>query len=58
MSEVSPSSELLIQPLVEQLERVLADHCAVVVAPTSNDGVQQSDQVDLLGRFIVTDDLR
>ncbi len=57
MSEMSPSSEFLEQPLVEQLERAFAHYCSIVVAPTSDDGVQQSDQVDLLGRLIVADGL-
>ena len=54
MPEKRPSSELLIQAVVEQMERPRTDHRTIVVGPASNDRVEYADQIYLLGRLVLT----
>src|SRR5262245_37463258 len=56
--EKRPSSELLIQSVVEQMERLCADHRTIVIGPASDDRVKDADQVRLLGRLMLTDQRR
>jgi hypothetical protein len=56
--EERPSSALLIQLVVEPMEGRRTDHRAIVMCPTSDDRVKYPDQVRLLGRLVLTDDLR
>src|SRR5215472_4804631 len=56
--EKRPSSELLIQSVVEQMKRPRTDHCPIVIGPASDDRVQEADQVRLRGRLLLTDQRR
>src|SRR5262249_22495763 len=56
--EKRPSSELLIQSVVEQMKRPRTDHCTIVIGPASDDRVQDADQVCLRGRLVLTDQRR
>ena len=56
--EKRPSSELLIQAVVEQMKGPCTDHCTIVIGPASDDRVEDADQVRLLGRFMLTDQCR
>ena len=58
MPEKRPSSELLIQAVVEQMERPRTDHRTIVIGPASDDRVEDADQVRLLGRLVLTDQRR
>jgi len=56
--EKRPSSELLIQAVVEQMKGPCTDHCTIVISPASDDRVEYADQVRLLGRLMLTDQRR
>jgi hypothetical protein len=56
--EKRPSSELLIEPVVEQMEGLRTDHRPIVIGPASDDGVEHPNQVRLLGRLVLADRLR
>jgi hypothetical protein len=56
--EQRPSSELLIQAVVEQMKGPYTDHCTVVIGPASDEQVKEADQVRLLGRLMLTDQRR
>ena len=53
-----PSSELLIQSVVEQMKGLRTDHRTIVIGPASNDRVEDADQVRLLGCLVLTDHRR
>lgn len=57
MPEKRPSSELLIQLAVEPMEGRRTDHRAIVIGPARDDRVEYPDQVRLLGRLVLSDDL-
>ena len=56
--EKRPSSELLIQAVVEQMKGLCTDHRTLVIGPASNDRVEDADQVRLLGCLVLTDQRR
>jgi hypothetical protein len=56
--EKRPSSELLIQAVVEQMKGLRTDYRTIVIGPASNDRVEDADQVRLLGRLMLTDQRR
>lgn len=56
MPAVAPVSQLLIQHMVAVSIGFLADRCPIVVAPTTNDGVQDGDQALLRRPFIMPHD--
>lgn len=56
--EKRPSSELLIESVVEPMEGLRADHRPIVIGPASDDGVQHPNQVRLSGRPVLADQLR
>jgi hypothetical protein len=53
-----PSSELLIEAVVEPIEGLRTDHRTLVIGPASADRVQHPKQVRLLGRPVLADQLR
>src|SRR5262249_34744235 len=56
--EKHPSSELLIQAVVEQMKGLRTDHRTIGIGPASNDRVEEARQVRLLGRFVLLDPRR
>src|SRR5262245_40193501 len=56
--EKRPSSALLIQAVVEQMQGLRTDHRPIVIGPASDDRVEEADPVRLLGRFMLTDQCR
>jgi hypothetical protein len=56
--EKRPSSELLIESVVEPMEGLRADDRPIVVGPASDDRVQHPTQVRLLGRLVLADQRR
>ena len=56
--EKRPSSELLLQSVVEQMKRPRADHRTIVIGPASDDWVEDANQVRLLGCLVLTNQCR
>ena len=57
MTPFSPSPERFEDGMVNRVEYHLADHMAVVVCPTTNDGIEQYDQCASTGLSVGLDDL-
>jgi hypothetical protein len=58
MPEKRPSSELLIESMVEQLEGRRAHYRPIVIGPASDHRVEHPNQVRLLGCLVLADQLR
>jgi hypothetical protein len=57
MPEKRPSSALLIEAVVEQLEGLRAYHGSIIMRPARTHRIEQTKQVRLLGGFVLADQL-
>lgn len=55
---VRPSPQCIVQVVVELVERLRAHHCALVVGPSGDGRVEQTNEIALLGCLVPADALR